>query len=70
MRKTAYEFIMEFIMEVNGIQWSSSLIAVKLFLYLRTKASTQHNLKQLFQINSLKSKFELVPALSYYVKSR
>jgi len=47
----------------------SSLIAMKLFLYFRIKASTQCNLEQLFQIISLQSKFELLPALSYSVKS-
>lgn len=53
------------------LKWNdySSLIAMELFLHFRIKASTQHNLEQLFQINFLQSKFELVPILSYSVKS-
>lgn len=39
------------------------------FLCFRIKASSQHNLEQLFQNNSLQNRFELVPALSYSVKS-
>lgn len=54
-----------------NLKWNdySSLIAMKLFLYFRIKASAQHNLEQLFQINSLQSKFECVPTLSYSLKS-
>lgn len=54
-----------------SLKWNdySSLISMKLHLYFRVKASTQHNLDRLFQINSLQSKFELVPALSCSVKS-
>lgn len=42
---------------------------MKLCLYFRIKASTQHSLDQLFQINSLQSRFELVLALICSVNS-